>query len=41
MADAVEDEFGPKDPVEEVRRVEALGMGMSLNESVAVDVVHG
>lgn len=43
MADAaVEDEFDPKDPVEEVREGEALGKGMGLNGSVvkhAVDAV--
>lgn len=43
MADAAaEDEFDPKDPVEEVRGAEALGRGMGLNESAvkyAVDAV--
>lgn len=35
MADAaVEDEFDPKDPVEEGRRAEALVRGMGSNESV-------
>lgn len=41
VEDAVEDEFDPKDPVEEVRRVEALEMGMGLNESVAGDAAYG